>query len=72
MNILVFKTDIRSPQKVRLVGPVFRGHPSIIDWSVDIEDIDHVLRIVTLGTIRESDIIRLVKKCGFRCEILDD
>ena len=71
-EILIFKTDIGTLKKVRAVKPLLKNNCAILKWTVDISDIDHVLRIESNGDINEQDIIRMVIDCGFRCEALPD
>ena len=71
-TILVFKTDITNPRKVMSVLPILSNYPIITDWSIDTEDVDHVLRIEAYGDLKESEIIRLMKQYGFYCEVLTD
>ena len=70
MNILIFKTDIETEQKLERVEPLFNNHPVILNWSVDTEDIDNVLRVEATQEAEERDIIYLVQACGFSCEEL--
>ena len=72
MNLLIFRTDIKTKKKVNVVKPIFNNHPIIKNWSIDTEDIDKVLRIEVAGTLAENDIINLMKTCGFCCEMLTD
>ncbi|MCH8330097.1 MAG: hypothetical protein IH946_01745 [Bacteroidetes bacterium] len=72
MPLLIFKTDIKTKKKVKVVKPFFNNHPIIVDWSIDTEDIDNVLRVEALGRLKEKDVINLVRRSGFYCEILPD
>ncbi len=72
MQVLIFKTDIKTKKKVNAVKPVLNGHPAIYGWSVDTQDIDNVLRIEASGKLKESDVINMVAPCGFSCEVLPD
>ena len=72
MNLLIFKTDIHTKRKVSLLKQHFKRVPSIIDWNVDTEDIDKVLRIEANETLKEQDVIALMKTQGFYCEPLND
>ena len=72
MNILIFKTNICTPKAIEDVQHLFNQHPFIEDWSVDTEDIDNVLRIVTQGVLFDKDIIELISKGGFNCQTLPD
>ena len=70
MKLLIFETNLDSPQNIAAVQPLFNSHKSIIDWHVDVEDIDNVLRIEAKDNLYESDIINLLEKQGFYCEDL--
>jgi len=72
MKILIFRTDIKTKKKFKAVKPLFNKHPSISNWSIDIEDIDNVLRIEATENLIESDVISLTKNQGFYCETLKD
>jgi len=72
MNILIFRTNIKTKKKVKAVKPLFNHHPVITAWSIDIEDIDNVLRIEAQDGLTEKDIIYLIKTHGFHCEVLPD
>ncbi|NQX97535.1 MAG: hypothetical protein HRT73_06605 [Flavobacteriales bacterium] len=70
MKLLILRTDIKTKKKVKLVRFLFNNYSGIISWSVDIEDIDNVLRIEAADNLNESDIIDLIKTEGFYCESL--
>ncbi|WP_157972960.1 hypothetical protein [Aureibaculum luteum] len=53
------------------MAPLFNLHPCISEWSVDTEDVDNVLRVVSLNLI-ENDIIQLMLSKSFVCEALPD
>ena len=72
MNLLIFKTDIKTKKEVKVVRPLFNNHPVITNWSIDIADIDNVLRIEAEDDLNENDIIHLIKTSGFYCEVLAD
>lgn len=72
MKLFIFKTDLKNKKKVKVVKPIFNQHPWIIDWSVDTEDEDKVLRIEASENLSENDIIYLIKIHGFYCEVLPD
>lgn len=52
--------------------PVFSKQRAISRWSVDIEDIDNVMRVVTKARLPEMDIIKMVRNLGFECEALEN
>lgn len=71
MQLFIFKTDINTIQEVRTVNYLFNNHTTINKWSLDIEDIDNVLRIEARENLLEQDVISLINACGFKCEILE-
>lgn len=72
MKILIFRTDIKTKKKIKEVKPIYNNHSSILNWSIDMEDIDNVLRIEASGNFNESDVITLTNARGFNCEALED
>ncbi|MGR3301113.1 MAG: hypothetical protein ACUZ8I_01280 [Candidatus Scalindua sp.] len=72
MNLLIFKTDIKTKKEVKVDQPLFNNHPIITNWSIDTEDIDNVLRIEAQDDLSEKEIIHLIKECGFYGEMLAD
>ncbi|NOQ73193.1 MAG: hypothetical protein GQ574_14395 [Crocinitomix sp.] len=72
MPFLILKTDLDSIQGIDIIRPILNLHPSIIDWNVDTEDIDNVLRIEAQKPISESDIITLLTQYGIAIEPLNN
>ena len=72
MEFLVFKTDIETKEEVNSLQSKLKNFPMIRDWSVDFQDIDHVLRVKASSNFREVDVIHLIEKFGFHCEVLPD
>ena len=72
MEILIFQTDILSEEKVAVLEPVFNNHTDILSWSVDLEDIDKVLRIEANASLTEKAVIELGKAHDFTIEVLAD
>lgn len=71
MGVYVFKTDINSASLIESVKPLLNSYQYISDWSIDIEDIDNVLRIIS-AELLENEIIQIIKSKGFICEALPD
>lgn len=69
-QILVFKTNISSPEAAESIGQVFNNRPDIISWSIDQQDIDLVLRVVS-PSLEPKDVIAIVNKEGYACGELD-
>lgn len=71
MEVFVFKTNINQLNRIEKLKPVINSHDKIYAWSVDMQDIDNVLRVeADLST--PNEIIQLVNKAGFSCEELPD
>lgn len=69
-NVHVFKTNISSDADVLKVKPLLDSIPNINAWSIDVEDIDCVLRIVAADIIKEK-IINDINQLGFDCSELE-
>lgn len=72
MQLLLFKTNITSQRKIKTVKPLFKNIPAVIDWNIDTEDIDNVLRIEASEQLSEKEVIQLIQTQGFFCEVLED
>ena len=72
MELLIFKTNIKTRKNVKIIKSLFEYQSSIINWSIDLEDIDKVLKVNITETLNENDIKNLIKVKGFYCEALPD
>jgi hypothetical protein len=70
-EILVFKTDLESEDRLEIIKPFLDRHPGILKWNVDKHDVDKVLRIES-ENISPAIVISLVNEAGFLCEELPD
>ena len=71
MNILIFKTNIRLKKDVGIITPLLSADESIVQWNVDRDDTDKVLRIVSTSN-DPIDIIKTINEAGYHCEELPD
>ncbi|MES2515222.1 MAG: hypothetical protein V4580_13810 [Bacteroidota bacterium] len=71
MHILIFKTNIETDAAQYDLGSLLQTCSSIVNWSLDKEDIDKVLRIES-NTNNANEIISTLNKAGFICEELPD
>ncbi|WEK18550.1 MAG: hypothetical protein P0Y49_17305 [Candidatus Pedobacter colombiensis] len=67
-DILLFKTNIQTEDDKRYVGKIMEEH-GIGQWTVDVHDVDCVLRIVS-SPLTLEEVIALVMKNGYHCEVL--
>ncbi|MBI3519054.1 MAG: hypothetical protein HY062_06815 [Bacteroidetes bacterium] len=71
MHILIFRTNIETDDAHKEVGQLLNSHPLIIDWNIDKEDIDKVLRVQSTAN-NSLEIISTINQAGFMCEELPD
>ena len=57
VRIHILKTNIETKLAVNTLKLLFNTHPDIIKWSLDLEDIDNVLRVESSKNISKEDII---------------
>lgn len=71
IKIHIFKTNIETKIDLSIIKQIFNSNLNIIKWSIDLEDIDKVLRVESFENLNEKDIITLVKSRKFYIEELD-
>lgn len=71
LHLLIFKTNINCPEKVNQVNALLGKHSEVNSWSVDMEDVDKVLRIQCNGSLSEREMILLLEQENILCEDLD-
>ncbi len=71
-DILVFKTNLENSECVKRVGELLGDHNAVLAWNVDVQDIDHVLRVECNDSISADTIVELLHDAGFECEELPD
>lgn len=69
-KVLIFQTNINTEEDRQKISDLLQTHPLISEWSVDLEDIDRVLRVVS-DKLGLEDVIKLVTNCGFVCQELE-
>jgi len=69
-TVMVFKTNIDDSYKLGLIASALNEHSCINRWSVDMEDIDNVLRIETTDLLKKPDVISLISSFELMCEEL--
>lgn len=68
-EVLIFKTGIKSQADQLQIKATLDRHPLILQWNIDLEDIDCVLRVIS-KYLAHSDIIELITQQGYHCEEL--
>lgn len=70
MKLLIYRTDIKTKKKVKTIEHLFENRSTISDWSIDLEDVDKVLRIEATENMNELELINSINTHGFSCEDL--
>jgi hypothetical protein len=65
-KIIVFKTNINTETDKLRVKDALGENTFIEDWSVDLEDVDKVLRVVS-EHLTVAEITELINQSGFVC-----
>lgn len=72
MKLLIFKTNIVNESRIKKVNALLAYNPGLMDWSVDMEDRDKVLRIEAEDQVIESDVMEIVNSWGVECYAMED
>ncbi|MGG9971570.1 hypothetical protein ACQ33O_07220 [Ferruginibacter sp. SUN002] len=67
-EVLVFKTDIKFKKDIQKIAPALTI-AGITQWTIDRDDVDCVLRVVT-DSFSVNDIIEIVSDNGYTCSEL--
>nr|WP_295874653.1 hypothetical protein [uncultured Chitinophaga sp.] len=67
----IFRTNINTVKDKDNVVDAISSSFSVNACSVDIEDCDKVLRVISPQQLAERTIIEFVNRLGFNCDILD-
>ena len=70
MKLLIYKTNIKTLRKLKSLRPIFDNHPIIQRWSVDLEDVDRVLKLSIPKEVKERDMLQWLRQKGVHCEAL--
>ena len=72
MNLFIFKTNVEPGRKLLALKRLFQEWKSIQNWTIDVEDIDRVLRVFVSSKVSEREVIRKIQSYGIQCERLSD
>jgi hypothetical protein len=70
-NVFVFKTNIIAPYDVGKITSILASEFRISKWTVDLHDIDKVLRIES-QLLTPQEIQKMIAQAGYQCEELPD
>jgi hypothetical protein len=72
MRTHIFCTNIHSKEQLEILEPHLNTHCNIIRWSIDLEDIDAVLKVITTHHLEDLEIIQLLASKGYDCKVMTD
>jgi hypothetical protein len=70
MDVLIFATNVDNRKAVNKVQPLLTAVPAIEQWNIDLEDCDHILRVVS-NELCPREVESLLQSAGFDCRELD-
>jgi len=70
MDVLVFVTSVVYAEQVSRVKALLTAVPAIADWNFDLDDCDHILRIVA-DDLCPRDVEIMLQTAGFDCYELE-
>jgi len=68
-HIHIFATDIKGFRHGCELPQIFDTHAGISEWSLDAEDVDCVLRVVS-PSLTPKQIVQIVRQHGYNCHEL--
>lgn len=71
-ELLIYRTDISTRKREKMLQSFFDDHPHILDWNIDRQDIDNVLRIEISKGIDVDELLGYIRMQGLHCEELED
>lgn len=71
MDVLVFKTSVKTPQHVKVLKPLLDSAAGKGKWNFALDDCDRILRIVS-AQVNPLTAISLLKENGYECSELED
>jgi hypothetical protein len=69
-TIHIFKTNIKKTEPGCTMHQTLDNHTAIQQWSIDHEDVDCVLRVVS-ETLEPKAIIVIINTLGYECQELN-
>jgi hypothetical protein len=69
-NIFIFKTNIQTEFDKLRIKNVLDASQKVLKWNVDMDDVDHVLRVVS-DSLTPEQIISVLDYVGFECTELE-
>jgi hypothetical protein len=69
-RILILRSNVITLADLAQIRQPLDHHPGISHWNIDLDDCDHVLRIVT-PELTVADIEAIIRQQGYQCSELE-
>ncbi len=70
MHIIIFKTNVFTPEHAGRIQGILIAFPSIVQCNFDLDDCDRILRVVSTD-LQSQRICQLLHAEGFSCEEME-
>lgn len=70
MKLFILKTNIRDARMMKKANALLAYSPEVMDWNIDFEDRDKVLRIEAEDNLEETQVLEIINTWGIKCEAL--
>lgn len=70
MKLIILKTKVQSDIEMDIIRKILLSERRIKNWSIDLEDVDNVLRLEVFG-MSEAYMISKIRSEGIGCENLN-
>ena len=71
MKTMYFKTNINCSSCLRSVTPALEANERIMQWSVDLENEDRILRVEAKDSVSPTEVRQAVATAGFTAQEVD-
>ncbi len=69
-RVLVLRSNVSTYSDLLQIRHPLDHHPGITKWNIDIDDCDHVIRVVT-PNLTVEDVCELINSNGYQCSELE-
>lgn len=72
MELITFKTNIRSEKAVQLISPVLNNIVGKANWQIDLNGPDKKLMLYSNSILNEFEVVNAIHKAGFSAVNIED
>jgi hypothetical protein len=72
MELITFKTNIRSEKAVQLISPVLNNIVGKANWQIDLNGPDKKLMLYSNSILNEFEVVNAIHRAGFSAVNIED